>query len=177
MKVIIQRIISYSQKQYITVLIALSIVAGINYMIVIDKLKEQEGSVIVLKMSTDQSNIVHAINLLTIKIPFANKKQYRAIKSQLIQQKTLLRDTHQILKSGVRFLRKEGRLITVISVLPDELKSLYFDKPVDLDNRINQYLSIISQILKKKHGDLSRESSEIQLVINTIDSLSCSIVL
>lgn len=168
MKEIIQRIIAYSQKQYITVLLALAIVAGINYLVVINKLTEQEGSVIVLKMSTDQSNIVQAINLLMIEIPFADKKQYINIKGQIIKQKTLLKDTHEILKSGGRFFRKNGRLQRVYSVLPDKLKALYFDKPIELDVRMRNYLSVLNKIIKMDYGELRRQNPEFKNLIYTI---------
>ncbi len=162
MKEIFQRIVSNLQKQYVTILIALAIVAGINYLLVIDKLKEQEGSAILMKMSTDQSKVVHAINLLTTEIPFADKKEYKQIKSRLQKFKTELRDTHQILKSGNRFLRKEGRLHSVLGVLPDKLRKLYFDNPVELDKRVGEYLAVLNKIIKKHYGELQRKSPELQ---------------
>lgn len=168
MKEIIQRIIAYSQKQYITVLLALAIVSGINYLVLIDKLKEQEGSVVILKMNTDQSHIVQAISLLTTEIPFADKKQYIKIRSQIIKQKTLLKDTHQILKSGDRFLRKDGRLYRVFSMLPDELQDLYFDKPFELEVHMRSYLSVLNKITKMDYGKLRRQSPELQNLIYTI---------
>jgi hypothetical protein len=93
MKEIIQRIVNYSQKQYITVLVLLAIVLGVNYLIVIDKLKEQEGISILLKMSANQSAMVHTINLLAAEIPYASKKEFAKIKRELNRHKIVLRDT------------------------------------------------------------------------------------
>ena len=162
MKEIILRIIVYSQKQYLTVLILLAIVLGLNYLVVIEKLKEQEGISILLKMSTDQSKMVNEINRLTSEIPYANKKEFAKTKSLLNKHKALLRDTHQMLKSGNRFLRKDGRLRSVTSQMPDKLKQIYFEKPIELDKRMRSFFSELNRIIKMDYGELQRETPELR---------------
>ncbi len=162
MKEIIQRIIIYSQKQYLTVLILLAIVLGLNYLIVIDKLKEQEGISILLKMSAEQSNTVNAINHLISDLPYTNKKDFAKKQSLINKHKTLLRDTYQMLKSGNRFLRKGGRLMSISSSLPEDLKEIFYDKPIELDKRMKRYFSELNTILKMDYGELHRDSPELQ---------------
>lgn len=160
MKKIIQRIIAYSQQQYLTVLIFLAIILGGNYLVVIDKLKEQDGISILLKMSADQSNAVNAVNLLTIAALEASKAEFVDIKSRLSEYRVSLRDTHQLLISGNRFLRKDGRLKSVTSTLPDGLKEIYFDKPVNLDQRMKRYSVVLSKVIKMEFGVLQKENPE-----------------
>ncbi len=168
MKEIIQRIITYSQKQYVTVLVALAIVTGINYFIVIDKLKEQEGSAILLKMSAEQSNLVYDISLLTIEIPFSSKKEFIEIKHKIFKARSLLKDTHHMLRSGRKFIHKDGRLRSVLSILPRDLVKIYFEKPVELDKRIENYVSTLNKILKLDHGELQRENPDLKKLNHTI---------
>ena len=168
MKKIIQRIINYSQKQYITVLVLLAIVLVINYLIVIDKLKEQQGISMLLKISMEQSHVVQDINSLILEIPYASKKEFANINRELNKHKTSLRDSHQMLKSGNRFVRRDGRLRSITSVMPDELKAIYLEKPVELDKRMKHYFIVLNKVIKMDYGELKRESEEFNELIEEI---------
>ena len=162
MKKIIQRIISYLQKQYITVLVLLAIVFSINFLTVTHKLKEQEGIPLLLKMTADQSHAIQAINILTAEIPYVDENEFAKTKKLLSGHKSLLRDTHQILKSGNRFLRKDGRLRSVTSVLPTQLREIYFEKPFELDKRVRNYFTTLNKVIKMDYGELESGSAELK---------------
>ena len=158
MKKIIKQIIAYVQKQYFTVLILLAIVLGANYLIVINKLQEQDGISILLKMATEQSSTIYAINILTTELPFANKTEFSKTKRILNKYKASLRDTHQMLTSGNRFLRKEGRLRSILSELPNELKDIYFSAPTNLDLRMRNYRLALNKVIKMNFGELQKDN-------------------
>ncbi len=144
----------YIQEQYVVVLVVLAVVAGINYFIVIEKLKEQEGTAILQKLSSDQSQMVNIINFLTLQLPNADKEKYLKIRSSLISHKILLRENHQTLSSGNRFLRQEGRVLRIGGTLPPELRRVYFDGPIDLDRRMEKFTRQLTKILKLKYGEI-----------------------
>ncbi len=162
MNEILHRIITYVQEQFIAVLLILAVVSGINYYIVIDKLKEQEGAAILLKLSADQSNLINTINFLTVELVEADQNQFAKIRTSLIKYKSLLKENHHTLRSGNRFTRRDGRLQSVQSVLPAELAHIYFSKPFELDDRVSNYISTLSSVLKTNYGNLNRENTQLK---------------
>lgn len=168
MNKIMRRFITNIQEQYVTVLAVLGVVAAINYFVVIDKLAEMEGSAALVKMSTGQSNIINNINFLTAEMAYADQHTFTKNRKALIKNKTLLQDTHQSLRSGDRFLRKGGRLMRVGSALPVELRRIYYDKPVELDNRMSAYITALNKILKLHFGELNQASPELKILHSKI---------
>lgn len=156
MKQLLLKAIHYFQEQYVTVLAVLAVVVAINYFVVIDKLKEQEGSAILLKLSTDQSNMINVVNFLTIKMLTADRQEFNDLRSSLISHKTLLKDNYITLSSGNFYIREEGRLKRVSGTLPKELRRVYFQKPIELDRRFERYISALNRILKIKYENLDQ---------------------
>jgi hypothetical protein len=76
MNEILRRVITYVQEQYVSVLTILGIVAALNYYIVTNKLEEQAGNAILVKLSSDQSSLINSINFLTSQLIFANKTEF-----------------------------------------------------------------------------------------------------
>ncbi len=168
MNEIMRRIIAYIQEQYISVLVVLAVVAAGNYFIVINKLEQQEGAAILIKLSADQSDLVHKINFLTSEMTYASEQDFNKNRQQLIKAKALLIDTHQTLRNGDRFIRKDGRVRRIAGSLPLELRKIYFADPSDLDKRMSEYINALNAVLRLEYGELNETSPELKFLHNDI---------
>ncbi len=168
MNEVIRRIFVYFQEQYATVLTILAIVAGINYFIVIDKLEAQEGNAVLIKLSSDQSMLINRINFLTSEMVFSDEKSYQENRSEIIKSKALLDDSHQSLRSGDRFIHKDGKLRRVGGTLPLDLRPVYFDKPFELDKLLTSYISALNAVLRTPIGQLTADNEDLDRLHNQI---------
>ncbi|WAK03767.1 SpoIIE family protein phosphatase [Methylobacter sp. YRD-M1] len=153
-----RRVITYLLNQYITVLSVLALVNCLTYFVLTTDLLEQEGNIALVKLSSDQSRLVSDINFLTLQLNHVtDPAKITAIRSQILNDQVLLRDTLATLENGDRFIRRGDKLVREKSVLPNELNAIFFDEPIELSRQINNYLEaskiIVNASAKKEELD------------------------
>ncbi|MGR8933287.1 MAG: SpoIIE family protein phosphatase [Gammaproteobacteria bacterium] len=153
---LIRRLVASMLEQYATVLLILGAVSGLTYFVLMERLQEQEGNAILVKLSTDQGRYVSHLNFLAEKLinvkndPSLNQ----SVRSQIVKDRSILNDAHIALRSGDRFVRQASKLMNVKGTLTLELRKLYFVDPVNVDKRMRDYLETVNAILKLPADEL-----------------------
>ncbi|MGJ0493237.1 SpoIIE family protein phosphatase [Methylobacter sp.] len=143
-----RRVITYLLSQYITVLSILALVNCLTYFVLTTDLLEQEGNIALVKLSSDQSRLISDINFLTLQLSHTTDPgKITAIRSQILNDQVLLRDTLATLENGDRFVRRADKMVREKGVLPSELNSIFFGEPIELSRQINNYLEVSKSIV------------------------------
>lgn len=143
-----RRVITYLLSQYITVLSILALVNCLTYFVLTTDLLEQEGNIALVKLSSDQSRLISDINFLTLQLSHTTDPgKITAIRSQILNDQVLLRDTLATLENGDRFVRRADKMVREKGVLPSELNSIFFGEPIELSRQINNYLEVSKNIV------------------------------
>ncbi len=149
MKDIFRRIIGQMLDQYATVLLVLGAVSTLTYMVLITDIRSQEGNARLVKMSTEQGQLIEDINfLLTRKTYVTDEDELRKIDAKIITNMTQLDQSHTSLREGDRFVREGERLVHVPGNLSQDLRLIYFDGAKPLDSQMRDYLSAIREVYR-----------------------------
>ena len=146
-KELFRRFTSSILDQYTTVLFILALTIGVSYLIVIYDLKNQEGNATLIQLSTEQGQLVQAINFYATELLSSdNEQSIREAKGQMSKKVSRLKEIHQSLKSGDRFIREGSRIVQVQGLLDDDLKKLYLDGDNSLDARMRDYTTLLRDL-------------------------------
>ena len=160
-KDLLRRIMASMLDQYTTVLFILAVSIGLSYLIVIYDLKNQEGNATLIQLSTEQAQLVQAINFYSTELTTSTDEQsIREAKGHMSKKVSRLKEIHQSLKSGDRFVREGSRIVQVQGLLDDDLKKLYFQGDHSLDNRMQEYNSLLRDL---QHSPIDELQSKKQL--------------
>ena len=144
-----RRLFTAMQEQYASVLTIMAIMTVATYFTVISQLQDQEGNAILVKLSSDQGQLVNRINFLTTQLADVEEaKERQNIRSQIIKNRAIFKETHITLRTGDRFVRNNSQLMHVPGTLTNELRDLYFNDPINVDRRVTNYLSSLNTILR-----------------------------
>jgi len=164
-----RRIIGHMLDQYATVLLVLGAVSTVTYMVLITDIRSQEGNARLVKMSTEQGQLIENINfLLTQKTYISDKNELQKIDAKIISNMTQLDQSHASLSAGDRFIREGDRLVHVPGNLSDDLRILYFDSNKPLDSQMRTYLTTIREIYRIPAGNLKLGGPELNRLLFTL---------
>ena len=166
----LRRIVTYMLDQYGTVLFVLATTITFSYLVVMYDLKNQEGNATLVRVSSEQSQIIQGINFYTTQLALYQDKKSTS-KSRRFISKNLarLQDTHLSLKEGDRFVREGSRITHVRGVLPPELRKIYFDQgEASLNRQMYKYRSAVREILGTPIEDLNVKSSQLQVLYHDL---------
>ena len=164
--------------QYTTVLFILAISIGISYLVVIYDLKNQEGNATLIQLSTEQGQLVQAINFYsTVLLSSNNELTIRKAKGHISKKVSRLKEIHTSLKSGDRFIREGTRIVQVRGLLDDDLSKLFFQGDPSLDDRMRNYTGLIRDLQHTPLNKLKSRKADFNKLYFTItppllDSLS-----
>ncbi|SJM91875.1 SpoIIE family protein phosphatase [Crenothrix polyspora] len=162
MQKIFQRIINYLLDQYAVVLVLLALVSGATYLVLITDIREQEGNALLVKISSEQGQLIEEINLsLTHKTYLTDATEVRKIDSKIISNIIQLEESHAALREGVRFIREGQRLIHIPGQLSTELRQLYFEGAKPLDTVMREYLSIARKLQRIPAGEITLTNTDL----------------
>lgn len=142
--------LSWAMDQYATVLGFLAVTAIVTYAVLVADLKSQEGTAAALNLAGHQRTLVERGVVLALKSGIAQSHQERqALRQQMVETLTLFENMHSYLRNGDRLIRQGPRLSAEPGELSPELRIVYFDEPIYLDEQITAYISAIKQLLSK----------------------------
>ncbi|MGZ8191005.1 MAG: SpoIIE family protein phosphatase [Methylococcaceae bacterium] len=169
MQDIFRRIIGQMLDQYATVLLVLGAVSTIIYMVLITDIRSQEGNARLVKMSTEQAQLIEDINfLLTQKTYITEKNELSKIDAKIISNMTQLDQSHTSLSQGDRFIKEGERLVHVPGNLSQDLRIIYFDNVKPLDSLMRSYLSAVRTIYRIPADQLKLDSDELNNLFFTL---------
>lgn len=169
MQDIFRRIIVRISDQYLTVLFVLGAVSAITYMVLVTDIRDQEGNARLVKMSTEQGQLVQNINLaLAQKTYIKDRNELSKINAKLISNLIQLDESYVSLSQGDRFIKVRGELAHVSGQLSPELRQVYFDGKKPLDSLMRTYLLTARTLQKIPAGDLKLENPEIDRLFFTL---------
>jgi PAS domain S-box-containing protein len=169
MQEIFRRIIGRMLDQYATVLLILGAVSTIIYMVLITDIRGQEGNARLVKMSTEQAQLIEDTNLLlTQKTYIADKNELSKIDAKIISNMTQLDQAHASLSQGDRFIKEGDRLVHVAGTLSPDLKLIYFDNVRPLDMLMKNYLAAVRTLYRVPATELKLESEEMNALLFTL---------
>lgn len=158
LKTILRRIVTSMLDQYTTVLFILAASISISYLVVIYDLKNQEGNATLIKLSTEQSQLVQTINFYSTQLIASNdKKSVQKARGGISKNMARLKEIHQSLKEGDRFISEGQRIVQVSGLLDDDLKSLYFDGKYPLNKLMRHYQAAIRDLLNTPIEELHHD--------------------
>jgi PAS domain S-box-containing protein len=162
MQKIFQRIVNYLLDQYAVVLVLLALVSIATYLVLITDIREQEGNALLVKISSEQGQLIEEINLsLTHKTYLTDPNEIRKIDSKIVSNIIQLDESHAVLRDGVRFIRDSQRLIHVPGQLLPELRLLYFDGANPLDSLMRDYLSLARKLQRIPAGEINLANTDL----------------
>jgi PAS domain S-box-containing protein len=169
--IILRRIVTYMLDQYGTVLVILAATIIFSYFVVIFGLKEQEGNATLVRLSTEQGQIVQTINFHTTQLAHHdNKKSISKTKGVISKHLARLQDTHLSLKEGDRFVRQGTRITHVRGVLPPELRKIYSgsSKETSLNRQMSRYRTLVREIVSLPPAKLFFNNPQLTLLYEDI---------
>jgi len=164
MQEIFRRIVARMLDQYGTVLFILAATTGLSYLVIIYDLQSQEGNATLVKLSSEQTQLIHKINFFTTELAIANdfdKKSVLKARGQITKALTQLGDTHLSLKEGDRYVREGQRMIHIKAMLTDDLKTLYFGGEHPINERLKDYQGAVRDILRIPIEELHTDTPEL----------------
>lgn len=162
MQKLFQRLINYLLDQYAVVLVLLALVSVATYMVLITDIREQEGNALLVKMSTEQGQLVEEINLsLSHKTYLTDLNEIRKIDSKIVSNIIQLDESHASLREGVRFIREGQKLIHIPGQLSPDLRLLYYDGAKPLDSMMRDYLSLARKLQRIPIGQLTMATPDL----------------
>ncbi|MCK5924948.1 MAG: PAS domain-containing protein, partial [Methylococcales bacterium] len=166
----LRRIVTYMLDQYGTVLFILAATITFSYLVVIYDLKNQEGNATLVRVSSEQSQIIQGINFYTTQLAlYKDKKSTSQSRRFISKNLARLQDTHLSLKEGDRFVREGSRMTHVRGVLPSELRKIYFDKgEASLNRQMYRYRSAVREILGMPIESLNVKGAQLQTLYHDI---------
>jgi PAS domain S-box-containing protein len=152
--------------QYATVLLVLGAVATITYMVLITDIRSQEGNARLVKMSTEQGQLIEDTNLLlTQKTYLTDKDDLRRLDAKIISNLTLLDQIHASLSAGDRYIREADRLVHVPGILSQDLRLIYFDNTRPLDHQMRTYMTTVRDLYRKPANQLNINDEELNKLL------------
>lgn len=146
-KSLFRRFTSSILDQYTTVLFILALSIGVSYLVVIYDLKSQEGNATLIQLSTEQGQLVQAINFYAAELLSSDSKQsIHEAKGQISKKVARLKEIHQSLKGGDRYIREGSRIVQVQGLLDDDLRQFYFEGENSLDNQMREYTTLLRDL-------------------------------
>jgi sigma-B regulation protein RsbU (phosphoserine phosphatase) len=169
MQAFFRRIVAYMLDQYGTVLFILAATSSISYLVFIYDLQNQEGNATLVKLSTEQSQIVQSVNFYTMQFALSTSR-VTTLEAQGKITKSLaqLQDTHESLKAGDRFVRDTQGIIRVRGRLPDDLREIYFAGKQPIDTLLRNYHLAVRRILTESPEQLRRNSQPLLELYNQL---------
>ncbi|MGH8549738.1 MAG: PP2C family protein-serine/threonine phosphatase, partial [Methylococcales bacterium] len=163
----VQDLFSYLRDQWVTVLIAVGIVATAAYLVLITDLRDQEGDSIQLTLSAHQSFYIEDIGLTVLELINApDQKSERKIRGRLLDSISRLEDMHLSLTSGDKFIQQETRFTRRSGSLSPELAELYYGKRDELDRQVKDYIKAAKGVLSLAAGKIERESKPVAFILS-----------
>jgi len=157
MKQLFRQIIGHMLDQYVTVLTILAVVSSVTYLVLVYDLKGQEGNTTLVRLAAQQGQIVHQLNFLTSQLVHTEDiNAIRDIRSEIIKKVTHFEDMHLSLKQGDRFVREGLMLVHVAGTLSPDLRTLYYEKPTQLNRLARKYISAVKGVLGMSHDELNQ---------------------
>lgn len=136
--------------QYGTVLGLLAMAAVVSYAVLIADLRSQEGSAAALNLAGHERMLVERGVVLAMKMTATESHVERqAIRQQMVDTITLLENMLGYLRNGDRLVRQGPRLLAEPGELAPELRLIYFEDPIKLDQQINAYIEAIRRLLSR----------------------------
>ncbi len=155
--------------QYTTVLFILAASIGISYLIVIYDLKNQEGNATLIQLSTEQGQLVQAINFYSTELLTAkNGKELVNAKGQMSKKMARLKEIHQSLKNGDRFIREGSRIVQVRGALDDDIRKIYTYGENSLDNQMREYNALVRDIQHTPFNEIQSKQNQFDRLYNQI---------
>ncbi|MDD5273735.1 MAG: SpoIIE family protein phosphatase, partial [Methylovulum sp.] len=162
MQELFRRFIGRIADQYATVLLVLGAVSTVTYMVLITDIRSQEGNARIVKMSTEQGQLIGDINLLLVeKTYLTDPNDIRRIDAKIISNLTQIDQNHASLSAGDRYIREGERLVHVPGVLSQDLRQIYFDNPKPLDSQIHTYMSTVRDLYRRSASHLTADDNEL----------------
>ncbi|MFZ2725120.1 MAG: SpoIIE family protein phosphatase [Methylococcaceae bacterium] len=169
MRDIFWRIVNNMLGQYITVLMVLGAVAGTTYLVLITDIRSQEGNARLVKMSTEQSQMIADTNLaLTQKTYVTDSKELGKVNARILSNVIQLNQDYTSLSQGDRFVKEGERIVHVPGQLSPDLRALYFYESPSVDSLMRDYLSIVRELQRIPANNLSLENEEMNKLLFTI---------
>ncbi|MFZ2449413.1 MAG: SpoIIE family protein phosphatase [Methylovulum miyakonense] len=169
MQDIFRRIIGQIADQYATVLLVLGAVSTITYMVLITDIRNQEGNARLVKMSTEQGQLIGDINLLlTEKTYLTNANEIRRVDAKIISNLTQLDQTHASLSAGDRYIREGDRLVHVPGTLSQDLRLIYFDNSKPLDHQMRTYLTTVRDLYRRSADHITLDDPVLNKLLFTL---------
>ena len=162
MQKILQHIVSYMLDQYATVLFILAFMASAFYLALVYDLKNQEGNATLVKLSTEQGQIIQGINFYTTQLALSTTQvAAHEVQGKITKSLAHLKETHESLKEGDRFIRDTHGIIRVKSTLTPELRELYFGGENSIDETFKKYNHTVRKILTSTPEELRQDNSDL----------------
>lgn len=169
MQELFRRIVAYMLDQYGTVLFILAATSSMSYLVFIYDLQNQEGNATLVKLSTEQSQIVQSVNFYTLQLALSTTKTATLdAQGKVTKSLAQLQDTHESLKTGDRFIRDTQGIIRIRGTLAPELNILYFGNPQAVDNLLRNYHIAVRKILTQSPEALRQNSQPLTELYNEL---------
>ncbi|NOQ62987.1 MAG: SpoIIE family protein phosphatase [Methyloprofundus sp.] len=163
MKELLRKFATSLLDQYTTVLFLLAATIGISFLVVIFDLKDQEGNATLIKLSTEQAQLVQGINFFATELIGGNEgRPSNEAKGHISKKMSRLKEVHQTLKSGDRFVRQGTRIVQVPGLLDQELRKIYLKGDDSLDNEMRDYTTLVRELLHTPLEELPAKASEFE---------------
>jgi sigma-B regulation protein RsbU (phosphoserine phosphatase) len=151
----IREALAWALDQYTTVLALLAMTAVVAYAILIADLRSQEGGAAAINLAGHQRMLVERGVLLAMKLETTESHEER---QQMVDTITLFDNMHGYLRNGDRLIRQGPRLSAEPGELAPELRTVYFDDPIKLDQKIRDYINAIRKVLSQPLDAVGAES-------------------
>jgi PAS domain S-box-containing protein len=105
--------------------------------------------------------------LLALKMKSAETHEERQkLRQQMVETVTLFDNMHVYLRNGDRLIRQGPRLLAEPGELAPELRVIYYDEPIKLDQQVVSYVAAIRKVLSQPVDVLDPEDSGLRYLLS-----------
>lgn len=163
----IRNSLAWALDQYTTVLALLAMTAIVTYAILIADLRSQEGSAAALNLAGHQRMLIERGVLLALKMTNSDEHAERQkIRQQMVETITLFDNMHGYLRNGDRLIRQGPRLLAEPGELAPELRTVYYEDPIQLDRQVRNYLDAVRKLLSQPVDNIDPENAGLQYLLS-----------
>lgn len=146
--------------RYLVALMLIGSLITASFLALEQLIRDQESSAALVNISGRQRMISQRIAMLSTAIIYSQDEQkLKKYKTSLKEAIALLNLSHQALVKGSVALNLPG-------ILSDELKSIYFSEPENINKRVAEYIKHANNLLASDPGDSSENNSDYIYILN-----------
>lgn len=149
----------YLTKRYVLAISLVAILAISAYIVITATIEAQRSSAVIINISGRQRMLSQRIKAYAIKLIALENIDQEYTRRTLEQLADLMNNSHQAITQG-------NASLDLPSTMSETVRKMYFEPPIQLDQRVKEYVHLAKDILNLPSNEISESSPTLQKLIS-----------